>query len=421
MRVGGLLSLVLTLGPPEVQAQACASCTPLALPTSVSSPGGLAAAASHAFVVTGQLAGGWLGFPSQTAGGRPFEDPNRARIDLALATFDLGVQHRSGFGASLQLPAALVHAADLTAARLDPGLGDLDLRGRFVAQPAARWTLGAHAGLVLPTGRYAPRSGALALSAAAQALTPGRGTTWAAAEARGRFAVVDRVSLGLTVEARAPLGDAPDGFRWGPELRGAVDGQVRLPGERVFLGLGLEAQWRGTSSVDDPFLGMRVDSGSTGGVVLAALPGVTAQLPGGVFAQLSARVPLHQALAGLQFNQGLGVFLGVGVVIPIGPSRAEESRAAPAGAWTVVDYDAEWCQACRELRPVLEGARSEFPAVRFTRVDVTQWSQEELEAAVPGATALPVVEVRNPQGRVVARLEGDSARQITRTLKQELP
>jgi thiol-disulfide isomerase/thioredoxin len=166
---------------------------------------------------------------------------------------------------------------------------------------------------------------------------------------------------------------------------------------------------------------MRVDSGSTGGVVLAALPGVTAQLPGGVFAQLSARVPLHQALAGLQFNQGLGVFLGVGVVIPVGPSRAEESRAAPAGAWTVVDYDAEWCQACRELRPVLEGARSEFPAVRFTRVDVTQWSQEELEAAVPGATALPVVEVRNPQGRVVARLEGDSARQITRTLKQELP
>jgi thiol-disulfide isomerase/thioredoxin len=420
VRFAGIFLAFTSLASLEVRAQACASCTPLSLPSSVSSPGG-SAASTHPFVVTGQLSGGWLGFPTQTADGQRFDDPNRARIDLALATLDLGVQHRSGFGGALQLPAALVHAADVTASRADPGLGDLDLRGRFLAQPGARWTFGVTAGLVLPTGRYAPRSGALALSPAAQALTPGRGTTWAVAEARGRLLLVDRLSVGVSAEGRAPLSDAADGFRWGLEARGTVEAQVRLPGERVFLGLGVEGQWRGTSSVDDPFLRTRVDSGSTGGVVVAALPGVTVQLPSGWFTQLSARVPLHQALAGLQFNQGLGLFLGVGVAIPVGPSRVEESRAALAGAWTVVDYDAEWCQACRELRPVLEGARAEFPGVRFTRVDVTRWSQDELELAVPGATALPVVEVRNPQGRVVARLEGDSARNLTRTLKQELP
>ncbi|MDX2015767.1 MAG: thioredoxin domain-containing protein [Myxococcaceae bacterium] len=420
MRVSGLLVLVSLLASPDVRAQACASCTPLALPTSVSTPGGPAAGGAHPFVVTGQVAGGWLGFPTQSAGGQPFDDPNRARIDLALATFDLGVQHRSGFGGALQLPAALVHAADVTGARADPGLGDLDVRGRYVT-PTQRWGFGVNAGVVLPTGRYAPRSGALALSAAAQALTPGRGTTWAATEVRGRFSVVERLSLSVSAEGRVPLSDAPDGFRWGLEARGAVDAQLRLPGDRVFLGLGLEAQWRGTSSVEDPFLGARVDSGSTGGVVVAALPGVTVQLPAGVFAQVSARVPLYQQLAGLQFNQGLGLFLGVGVAIPVGPSRAEESRATTTGAWTVVDYDAEWCEACRALRPVVEAARTRFPGVQFNRVDVTAWTQEELEAAVPGATALPVVEVRGPDGRVVARHEGDSARQFTTTLEQELP
>ena len=49
---------------------------------------------------------------------------------------------------------------------------------------------------------------------------------------------------------------------------------------------------------------------------------------------------LLQSLAGLQFNQGVGVFAGLGFVLPVGPSRAESSRAATEG-WTVVDYDAE--------------------------------------------------------------------------------
>ncbi len=314
---------------------------------------------------------------------------------------------------------SLIAAADVTGQRIDPGLGDLDLRGRFLGQPASRVVLGLNAGVVLPTGRYSPRSGALALSAAAQALTPGRGTSWAVVEGQARWSVIDRLTLGLSVEGRLPVADAPDGFRWGPELRSAIDAQVRV-GELVFFGLGLETQWRGTSSVEDPFLGARVDSGSTGGVVLAALPGVTVRLPAGIFVQASARVPLYQALSGLQFNQGLGVFAGVGVTLPVGVSRAEASRVT-GGGWAVVDYDAEWCQACRELRPVIEAAKTEYPSVAFTRVDVTRWSQEELEQAVPGSTGLPIVEIRNPQGRVVARLEGDSARQILSTLKKELP
>lgn len=415
--VSVLVGLTVTSEP--VMAQACASCSPLALPTSVSSPGG-AALGQHELVVTGQVVGGWQAFPDQTAQGERFDDPNRARVDLGLVSVEGSVVHRSGVGASLQLPAALIAASDVTGARVDPGLGDLEARLRYRAQPSTRVFFAANAGAVLPTGRYSPRSGALALSAAAQALTPGRGTTWAVAEAQARLTTIERLTVGASLEGRAPLADAPDGFRWGPEVRGGLDGQLRLPGERVFLSLGAEAQWRATTSVEDPFLGSRVDSGSTGGLVIAALPGVTIQLPHGVFAQLSGRVPLLQSLAGLQFNQGVGVFAGLGFVLPVGPSRAESSRAATEG-WTVVDYDADWCAACQELKPVLAEAQLRFPAVRFQRIDVSRWSQDELEQAVPGATALPVVELRRPDGTVVARLEGAAAHDITRRLETDLP
>ncbi len=419
LQLAVILALSLTVFPVRAAAQACASCSPLALPASVSLPGG-ASLGQHELVVTGQVSGGWQAFPTQTAAGQRFDDPNRARIDLGLVSLEGTVLHRSGLGASVQVPGALIGAADVTGARLDPGLGDLETRLRYRAQPAGRLLLAANAGVVLPTGRYAPRSGALALSAAAQALTPGRGTTWAVAEGQVRLTIVERLNVGLSLEGRAPLADAPDGFRWGPEVRLTGDGQLRLPGDRVFLGLGVEAQWRATSSVDDPFLGQRVDSGSTGGLVVAALPGVTVQLPLGLFAQVSARVPFVQVLSGLQFNQGLGVFAGLGFVLPVGPSRAEASRATSEG-WTVVDYDADWCVACQELKPVLAQAQVRFPSVRFTRVDVSRWSQDELEQAVPGATALPVVELRRPDGSVVARLEGDAAKEITRRLETHLP
>jgi thiol-disulfide isomerase/thioredoxin len=419
LQLTSLFAISVTVFPCVASAQACASCSPLALPASISLPGG-GSLGQHEFVLTGQVSAGWQAFPNQTAQGQRFEDPNRARIDLGLMSIEGSVLHRSGIGASVQLPSALIGAADVTGARLDPGLGDLDARVRYRAQPGGRLVLAANVGVVLPTGRYAPRSGALALSAAAQALTPGRGTTWAVAEAQARLTTIERLSVGLGLEGRAPSSDAPDGFRWGPEVRCTVDGQFRLPGNRVFLSLGVEGQWRATSSVDDPFLGTRVDSGSTGGLVIAALPGLTVQLPLGLFAQLSARIPLAQSLSGLQFNQGLGLFAGVGLVLPVGPSRAEASRVT-GERWTVVDYDADWCAACQELKPVLEQAKVRFPSVRFTRVDVSQWSQDELEQAVPGATALPVVELRRPDGTVVARLEGNAAQEIARSLETHLP
>jgi thiol-disulfide isomerase/thioredoxin len=416
-----LLAVVLLIGTAhEARAQACATCSPLSLPSSLG-VGDVAAGERQDWLLTARVGAGWLSYPVQSVEGQPFADPNQARLDLGLLSVEASAQHRSGFGGSLLLPAALIAAADVTGRRADPGLGDLDARARYRGQPNDRWSLSLNVGAALPTGRYAPRSGALALSAAAQALTPGRGTTWAVAEGEVRLTPHPRFSVAAALEGRVPLVDAPDGFRWGPEARALLDARTFLLDRRLAVGAALEGQWRGVSTVDDPFLGRRVESGSTGGFTLAVLPSATYRFGSGLFLDASLRVPLVQALAGLQFNQGLGAFIGVGFTLPAGTTRAEASRTAGRGTWSVVDYDAAWCAGCQTLRPLLAEASARRPSVRFERIDVTHWSQDELEAAVPGASALPVVELRRPDGSVARRLEGDAATHFEDHLQELLP
>ncbi len=409
-----LTTLCVGLVASRAHAQACVTCSPLSMPaTSTSAAGG--APEDREFSASARLNAGWLSFPSQTVLGERFDDPNRARVDVGLLALEAGLEHQSGFGGTVVLPAALLSGVDVSGARVDPGLGDLEARGS--CQLLLGPTLGASflAGAALPTGRYAPRSGALALTSAASALTPGRGAVWGLADANLRWQPTARLVLLASVGGRLPVTDAPDGFRWAGEVRGLVDAQVALAPDRFFAGATLEAQWRGVSSVIDPFQNQRIASENTGGVVLAVSPTVSARLPHGVFVQASLRVPLFQRLEGLQFNQGLGAFVAVGVALPWGRTRAEVSRA---GRWTVTDYDASWCVACQELRPLLAQAEARHGAVRFERVDVTAWSQEELERAVPGATALPVIEIRRPDGTLAARLEGEVAAHFETRLQE---
>ncbi|HVJ92804.1 MAG TPA: thioredoxin family protein, partial [Labilithrix sp.] len=120
-----------------------------------------------------------------------------------------------------------------------------------------------------------------------------------------------------------------------------------------------------------------------------------------------------QDLDGLQFQQGPGVFAGFGYVFSIGGGRAkppsEEVAAANSAALIVREYGADWCPGCKKLEPLLDASRERHKDVLFERVDVTSWSEDELARRVPGAKALPIVEVRRGDGTLVARLEGDDA------------
>ncbi len=418
LRIAALLFVL--LGGARAHAQACTSCSPLALPSSVA--GGLdSSARGRDWFLLGQITGGWLSFPGQTARGVEYQDPNQPRIDLGLLALQVRAQHRSGLGFEVLMPAALLQASDLFATRRDPGLGDLETRGRYTHQFFTSLSAAVSAGVALPTGRYAPRSGALALSASASALTPGRGARWGLVEGESRWSPWERLATSLSLGTRLPLTDAPDGFRWAPEVRSVLEAQVQLWPGKLAAGAGLEAQWRGVSSVIDPFLEQRVDSTNTGGFSLTALPSLTAQLPGGFFTSLSVRVPLYQRLAGLQFVQGLGVFASIGFSFAAGNDRAVHERDAARGGWAVLQYEADWCVACKKLSSMFADARARTPALKFITVDVTAWSQEELEAAAPGAQALPLIEIRRPDGSLAARLEGQDAFAFERRIEELNP
>jgi thiol-disulfide isomerase/thioredoxin len=381
----------------------------------------LEAARRSSWAVLTQATTGWVGFPQQVADNRPIQTRESARFDLFLTTVQATALHRSGLGIDAIAPFGFLQSRTGEERRTDFSFGDAEVRPRATTLVGRSLRLTGIAGAALPTGAYTARSGPGALGDAARAVTIGRGVFWGIAEVEARWEPARRVALTSATGGRVPLGEASDGFRWGPELRTLGEVEVR-PFGPIGIALGGELQVRGSGSIIDPFLDRRVESQNVGARIVSLTPAVRAQLDSGVFFSVTGRIPIHQDLVGLQFQQGPGVFAGVGYVFPVSSSSAPTleptpaSRAAPR--FVVREYGADWCEACKRLAPLLAASRAQHSNVRFEQVDVTEWSQDELARRVPGATALPVVEVLRADGSVVARLEGENAFSFPSHLKE---
>lgn len=357
-----------------------------------------------AWSASAQLVLGWVPFPSRYANGRQVDDPAQARLDLGLATLMAGFGRGEGVGVELQLPVGLIGRTDLvTGAQRDVGAGDLEARVRYLAR-LGRVRLQGMAGLALPTGAYAARSGEVAILENARYLTLGRGTTWALGDVDVRVSMPARIGLFFSSTFRQALAEARDGLRWGPELRGTAGATLGPLGERVSLALGLETQWRAQSSELDPFTGERLPSVNTGGVWLTATPSVQLKLVDALTVFVAGRLPVWQHTEGLQFIPGVGVFAGLATTLEVF-SPETDSKPAP-GRVTVVDYWATWCAPCLELAPLIDSLEAREPRLVVRRVDVTALDAEALEALVPGAAGLPIVEVYRADGSLARRLVG---------------
>ncbi len=362
---------------------------------------------------------GWVPFPTRLADGQSIEDPSRPRLDLGLTTLSVGFSRGTGPGFELQLPVGLIARADtVNGAQRDLGVGDLEVRGRFVAAPG-RFRLTASAGVALPTGAYAARSGQVGLQENARYLTLGRGTTWFLADLDGRLALPGRFGVFVSGTTRVALYEARDGFRWGPEVRatgGATFGPIV---DRLSFALGFEVQWRAQSSEVDLFAGGHTASVNTGGTWLTATPSAQVRVMKGLAVFLALRVPVTQWAQGLQFVPGPGVFLGVGGTFElIGPTR-EVPKAKP-GRVTVVDYWATWCEPCLKLKPLLEEARLRHPELVVKEVDASDWESSELAAALPGVAGLPALEVYRRDGSLMTRLVGEDVFDFEKVLEEAL-
>lgn len=374
-----------------------------------------------AWVGTAQVLGGVVPFPSRLADGQPIADPARPRLDLVLATLVAGLGRPVGFGAEVQLPFGVIATEDLVSGRqASAGLGDLEVRARYAGRVGPVRLQGG-VGAALPTGPSIARSGEAAILENARYLTLGRGVTWALLDGEARVTLPARLGLFASSTARLALYDARDGLRWGPEVRGTLGltwGPVLA--ERLALSLGLEAQWRATSTEVDPFSGARVPSVNTGGTWLTLTPTAQVRLVGTLRAFVAGRLPVTQWLPGLQFIPGPGLFVGVGGALEL--FGAPTPRAAPIarGQVTLVEYGATWCAPCARLEPLLAAAERRYPQVQVTRVDASAWSPEQLEQALPGVAGLPVVEIFRADGTRHARLVGDEVFEFEQVLEEAL-
>lgn len=377
-------------------------------------------ARADAWAVGAQLVAGWIPFPTRQASGVTVDDPTKARLDLGLATVLASFGRGEGLGFEAQLPIGAIARSDIVnGQQLDVGAGDLEARVRYLGRVGSlRWQV--MAGAALPTGAYTARSGELALIENARYLTLGRGTTWALADVDLRLTLPARFGVFATSTGRVAVADARDGFRWGPEVRATAGVTFGPVVERLSFALGLETQWRAQSSEIDPFTSARLPSVNTGGLWLTATPSAQVRVVDALALFVAARLPVAQRTEGLQFIPSSGVFAGVAGAWEVLRPPPQVSAAPTAGRVTVVDYWATWCAPCLKLSPVLDALEAKEPRVVVKRVDASKLSPEELDALVPGATGLPLVQVFRADGSLAARLVGDEVFRVEAVVKEAL-
>jgi thiol-disulfide isomerase/thioredoxin len=351
-------------------------------------------------------------------------NPNGLGIDAHLGTLQVIATAPTGTSLDLQLPFGSLITDSLGTSRTDNGAGDLEVRLRQSANSLfriPRFGFGVTVGAALPTGPYVARSGAANLPPEASFLTLGRGTTWGLVELDGRTQLTSRFAAIAQLTMRIPLARTSDDFEWGSEIRATVGTRVTiLPWLSTMIAT--DVQWRGGASEPDPFAGGRLMSANNGGWQGSLTPSLTATLPMGFSITAGVRLPVYLDVTGNQLVPQLGGFTALSYSQQVSKPGARSSVApvitSTAGKITVVDYSATWCAPCADIERSLAEAEPRWPDVRIVRIDASNWPDPAAPRLPDGATGLPVVEIFDQNGRRLALLLGEAARNVVQRVDE---
>lgn len=236
-----------------------------------------------------------------------------------------------------------------------------------------------------------------------------------------------RFSLAAFGFAQAPLYAGPHGYQAGTRLAGGALASSTFGLTRPIFRLGVLAlhefaeRWDGRVPEEDGNLG-RTD--------LFVGLGVTVPLAGDWSINVDVRGRVWGQVVGGQLQMPVVLEVSIGRLFHLETGEHEdegeedESATAPAdvedlvragelvpldgvpGKWTVFDFWAPWCEACKTLDHELRALARADARVAVRRVNIVDFESPIAVKELPGATVLPRVRLVAPDGQRVLEESG---------------
>jgi thiol-disulfide isomerase/thioredoxin len=218
--------------------------------------------------------------------------------------------------------------------------------------------------------------------------------------------------------AQAPLYADGYGYQAGARLFAGLLAQSPLGTEHISFRLGLSAyhefpeRWDGQVPTED---------GNQGRTDLYLAPGITFPLAGEWGMSVDVRTRVYGYTVNAQLSMPVILSVSVGRLFHFeeaatdqvsAPSPTADGRdvvtageAVPLepvrGQWTVFDFWAPWCEACKVLGRDLEALAARRPDLAVRRVNIVDFDSPIARQELQGVRMLPHVRVLDPQGKLV--------------------
>jgi len=247
--------------------------------------------------------------------------------------------------------------------------------------------------------------------------------TWDPVLGLDASAPVGSFTIAAFAGLQAPLYEGPQGYRAGARSSGGVT--VSRAFEPVTVRIATQIlherpeRWHGHVPTED---------GNQGRTDLYVGPGITWNFSGEWMLNADLRVRAWSHVVNAQLDMPVVLQLGIGRLFHLEAGFDEVAADAPAGGdvvdvvqqgeavpltpvagkWTVFDFWAQWCEACKGLDAGLRELAARRPGLAIRRVNIVDFDSPIAVRELPGVSQLPHIRVVAPDGSVAFEASGAS-------------
>lgn len=231
-------------------------------------------------------------------------------------------------------------------------------------------------------------------------------------------------SAALFAQAQLPLYSDHYGYKAGSRLLGGISASSHLGLKRPMFRLNATAvhelaeRWEGTVPNND---------GNQGRSDVFLGPGVTLPFATDWTVSLDAQAHAWGHVVGAQLSMPVVLAVSIGRLFHFEPNGDSDLGAALAttadvasvvehgevasltpvpGKWTLYDFWATWCEACRRLEPRLRALAEQHAELAVRRVNVVDLDSPISRATLSSVSVLPHVRLLDSAGKVVFEASG---------------